>query len=62
MKVNVGNDEFCPKCMDWKEYDDKGRCKVCKTLIKKSRAVNKYEEYRIEESYEPEEDLSSVEE
>ena len=31
----VGNDEFCPNCMDWREYDEAGKCKKCKKLIKK---------------------------
>ena len=35
MKVNVGNDEFCPICMEWREYDDEGRCKICHKAIKK---------------------------
>ena len=35
MKVTVGNDEFCPVCMEWREYDEDGRCKVCRKTIKK---------------------------
>jgi len=35
MKVTVGNDEFCPKCMEWREYDEDGKCKVCGRRIKK---------------------------
>jgi len=37
MKVKVGNDEFCPHCMDWQEYDDEGKCKKCRKLIKKTK-------------------------
>lgn len=33
MKVKIGNDEFCIHCMEWREYDEKGRCKVCKHII-----------------------------
>ncbi|MEM0467496.1 MAG: hypothetical protein QXL17_05890 [Candidatus Thermoplasmatota archaeon] len=62
MKVTVGNDEFCPNCMDWKEYDDEGRCKVCKKLIKKKQQTNKYEEYKIEDStFESDEESNSSE-
>ena len=50
-KVAVGNDEFCFNCMDWREYDDEGKCKVCRKQIKKkqvqSQKIN-YDEYRIE--------------
>ncbi|MFH1101060.1 MAG: hypothetical protein V1726_03380 [Methanobacteriota archaeon] len=35
MKVAVGTDEFCPKCMEWREYDDDGKCKVCGRSIRK---------------------------
>jgi hypothetical protein len=34
-KISVGNDEFCPSCMEWREYDEEGRCKKCRRLIKK---------------------------
>jgi hypothetical protein len=33
--ITVGNDEFCPHCMDWCEYDEMGKCKKCRKLIKK---------------------------
>ncbi len=62
MKVTVGNDEFCPHCMEWREYDDTGRCKVCKKLIKKNQQINKYEEFKIEDSsFESDEDIGSGE-
>jgi hypothetical protein len=62
MKVKVGHDEFCPHCMDWKEYDEEGRCKKCKKLIKKNLQKNKYEEYKIEDStVEPDEETSPSE-
>ena len=50
-RVAVGNDEFCFNCMEWREYDDEGRCKVCRKQIKKKQAPSQkinYDEYRIE--------------
>jgi hypothetical protein len=35
MKTIVGNDEFCLKCMEWREYDGNGRCKICNSIIHK---------------------------
>jgi len=49
--VKVGNDEFCSKCMDWREYDEEGKCKVCGTLIKKDLKSDKrdgYSDYKTE--------------
>lgn len=35
-KVMVGEDEFCPTCMEWRAYDDvTGKCKICGRQIKK---------------------------
>ena len=35
-KVMVGEDEFCPKCMEWRPFDEiTGKCKVCGCIIKK---------------------------
>ena len=34
-KVVVGEDEFCPTCMEWRSYDERGRCMVCGHVIKK---------------------------
>jgi hypothetical protein len=35
-KVMVGEDEFCPTCMEWRAYDEiSGKCKVCGRIIKK---------------------------
>jgi len=34
-KIAVGADEFCPKCMEWREFDDEGRCRVCGKAIRK---------------------------
>ncbi len=51
-KVVVGEDEFCPKCMEWRAYDETtGKCKVCGRQIKKvdsrSRVVS--EEYDLKD-------------
>lgn len=35
-KVMVGEDEFCPTCMEWRSFDElTGKCKVCGRIIKK---------------------------
>lgn len=35
-KVTVGEDEFCPTCMEWRAYDEAtGKCRVCGRQIKK---------------------------
>jgi len=35
-KVMVGEDEFCPTCMEWRAYDElTGKCIVCGCFIKK---------------------------
>ena len=41
MKAKIGSDEFCLHCMEWREYDEEGRCKVCKHIIHK---INKKSE------------------
>ena len=40
MKMKVGNDEFCIKCMKWQEYDDGGKCKICGSIIQKLKKSN----------------------
>ncbi len=36
-KVMVGEDEFCPTCMEWRSFDElTGKCKVCGRIIKKT--------------------------
>jgi len=55
MKVKVGNDEFCSNCMDWQEYDPKGRCIVCGKVIKKKiprSYIKSYDEYQQDDSNE----------
>jgi hypothetical protein len=50
-KVMVGEDEFCPKCMEWRAYDEiTGKCKVCGCLIKKVGGTRKIaEEYDLKD-------------
>lgn len=50
-KITVGNDEFCSNCMEWQEYDDEGKCKVCGRYIKKTKNKSetaKYDDYGID--------------
>jgi len=48
-RISVGKDEFCSKCMEWREYDEDGRCKICGKHIKKIQTHKaNYDEYRIE--------------
>ena len=56
--MKVGKDEFCSHCMEWREYDEEGKCKVCGKQIKtnnKDKEKDSYGEYK----YEPEEDTES---
>jgi ribosomal protein L32 len=51
-KITVGEDEFCPTCMEWRAYDEvTGKCKVCGRQIKKvgsrSRAIT--DEYDLKD-------------
>ena len=51
-KVTVGEDEFCPTCMEWRQFDElNGKCKVCGRHIKKggprSRTIT--EEYDLKD-------------
>lgn len=51
MPIKIGNDEFCSNCMEWREYDEDGRCKVCGKIIYKQKAKyikNSYAEYERE--------------
>lgn len=57
-KVIVGEDEFCPICMEWQAYDETtGKCKVCGHQIKKvgSRSRTITEEYDLKDFTEPDE-------
>jgi hypothetical protein len=51
-KVIVGQDEFCPTCMEWRPYDEvTGKCTVCGRLIKKAgvRSRTITEEYDLKD-------------
>lgn len=65
MVVKVGNDEFCTKCMDWREYDEEGKCKVCGKVIRKDlkdKSKDGYSDYKTETpSYDAEEDIGESE-
>ncbi len=61
MDIKVGNDEFCSNCMEWREYNSKGKCKVCGKLIKKlleNQNKEGYNDYKTETpSFEPEDEV-----
>ena len=65
MKIQIGKDEFCIDCAEWREYDENGRCKVCGKIIKKivnNEPKNGYERYKTESpSFECEEEADSSE-
>jgi hypothetical protein len=50
-KVMVGEDEFCPTCMEWRPYDEiTGKCKICGCLIKKIGETRKItDEYDLKD-------------
>jgi len=53
MAKEIGKDEFCLHCMEWRKYDQDGRCVVCKHIIfKKDKKHEKvgYNEYKVESS------------
>lgn len=45
MKIKTGSDEFCIHCMEWQEYDNEGRCKICRHIIHRERVNAKKEGY-----------------
>jgi hypothetical protein len=50
--VEVGKDEFCTDCMEWRKYDHKGKCIVCDKIIltqPKKDKTGSYTEYEREE-------------
>jgi len=53
MPMKIGNDEFCLHCMDWQEYDEEGRCKICKHIIHKEKESEKegYNKLKSESSF-----------
>ena len=64
-KVIVGEDEFCPTCMEWRGYDEAtGKCMVCGSLIKKTSIRSRIitEEYDLKDfSDEQDESQDTVE-
>jgi hypothetical protein len=50
-KVMVGEDEFCPMCMEWRSFDElTGKCKVCGRIIKKTGEKRKItDEYDLKD-------------
>ena len=52
MTIKVGSDEFCTHCMERREYDEEGRCKICKHVIhrenKKQPNHAGYDSYKLE--------------
>ena len=50
-KVIVGEDEFCPTCMEWRAFDEiSGKCKVCGRIIKKIGGTRKItDEYDLKD-------------
>ena len=50
--ITVGTDEFCSNCMEWREFDEGGRCKVCGKIIKtKQQSRVSYNEYEIDSEF-----------
>jgi hypothetical protein len=53
MHVKIGLDEFCSNCMEWREFDEDGKRKICgKPIVKKviKNQTNSYAEYERETS------------
>jgi hypothetical protein len=50
-KVMVGEDEFCPTCMEWRSFDEvTGKCCVCGRIIKKTGEKRKItDEYDLKD-------------
>ena len=50
-KIMVGEDEFCPTCMEWRSYDETtGKCRVCGRIIKKMCETRKItDEYDLKD-------------
>ncbi len=65
MAIKIGKDEFCSKCMEWREFDEEGKCKVCGKLIKrmdKQPPKNGYSDYKSEgPSYEMDDESDDIE-
>lgn len=52
MSVTVGDDEFCMNCMEWRSYDENGKCVVCgkriKNIKKKTEQVGYGESEKVD--------------
>jgi hypothetical protein len=50
-KILVGEDEFCPTCMEWRAYEETtGKCKICGCFIKKIGGTKKIsDEYDLKD-------------
>jgi len=53
MKMKIGADEFCLHCMEWREYDEEGRCKKCKHIIHRKNKKSEKEGYNALKSESP---------
>ena len=53
MKLKIGSDEFCLHCMEWREYDEEGRCKICKHIINRENTKSEKEGYNTIKSESP---------
>ena len=45
MPMKIGSDEFCLYCMEWQEFDEEGKCKVCGKRIAKQVTKEKKDSY-----------------
>ena len=43
--VDVGEDEFCINCMQWRTYDAEGKCTKCGKTIKKQKSSDRTDGY-----------------
>ena len=43
--VQVGKDEFCTECMEWRAYDKEGKCVVCGKVLLKPKSEDKSKSY-----------------
>ena len=46
-KIIVGTDDFCSNCMEWREYDENGKCKVCGKLIITMKNLSHRNDYEV---------------
>lgn len=53
MMLKIGSDEFCLHCMEWREYDEEGRCKICKNIIHRENKKSEKEGYNNLKSESP---------